>query len=285
MKLRDIVEKYDGRLTGADRKLISVLLSDPKGSAYLSVHDLAKAAGVHGTSAVRLAQKLGFNGYPEMRAQLRDQLTSDGDPALRVRQRLDKMGDGSLLEAVIESEIEALRDVPTHIAQEQIDAAVDALMAAKEIRIFGRGHASALVDLLTRRLTRSGYQARGFKHIDWETPEQITPLEADDVLISFAFRSIPAGLQELMSFAVERGVRCIVISDLIGPIIRPKPDILLAASRGPEGTSQSLTVPMAICNVLILELSRQDDGKSMRSLERLADTNKRLGKRRGETDR
>ena len=44
-----------------------------------------------------------------------------------------------------------------------------------------------------------------------------------------------------------------------------------AASRGGAGESQSLTVPMAVCNTLILELSRIDGGHSLGALDRLLD--------------
>ena len=72
--LNEIVESFDGRLTESDRVILSILLNDPKSAVFLSVAQLAEKADVHKSTVVRLAHKLGFDGYPELRAQLRSQL-------------------------------------------------------------------------------------------------------------------------------------------------------------------------------------------------------------------
>lgn len=276
MSLRHLIETFDGRLTKADRRLISILLSNPSESTYFRAFDLAERAGVHATTAVRLAQKLGFSGYSELRSQLRDDVQNDPPPAERVRKRLDKISDDGILFSLIESEIQALRSIPDHIKQDQMAQAADALCRAGQMVIFGRGHSSSLADLFARRLTRSGYRARALHHFDWETAETVMSLAAGDVLVAFAFRRFPARLPGALSYCEQNGITSIVISDLIGPVLRPQPDILLAAPRGPEGESQSLSVPMTICNALILEVSRRDGGRSMQSLNRLADVTSTL---------
>ena len=43
----------------------------------------------------------------------------------------------------------------------------------------------------------------------------------------------------------------------------------LLEGRGEQGEFHSLTVPMAICNTLILELSRTDDGRSLETLAKV----------------
>ena len=86
---------------------------------------------------------------------------------------------------------------------------------------------------------------------------------------------VPAGQARLAQGLLDVGRRVrrrsmvVVISDLMGTFIRPRPDALLAASRGTRGESQSLTVPLALCGTLILEISRKDQGHSLRSLESL----------------
>ena len=90
------------------------------------------------------------------------------------------------------------------------------------------------------------------------------------MLVVCAFRRPVDRLELICKHAEARGATTILISDLTGLNVRPRPAVLLAASRGPEGESQSLTVPMAICNALILELSRLDGGRSLQALEDLA---------------
>jgi len=276
MNLRDLITDFDGRLTKADQKLISVLFAAPAEGTYLRARDLAARAGVHATTAVRLAQKLGFRGYPEMRAQFRLDVHADNHPDQRIRQRLDKMAERGILHSLIDSEIQALQAIPDHISQRQMDAAADALSRAGRIVVFGQNHSDSLADLMARRLVRSGANARAFHHIDWEAPEIVMAMRPGDVILAFAFRRVPAHLEALLQFGAGNELISIVVSDLIGPFMRPQPDILLATPRGEEGESQSLTVAMAVGNALILELSKRDDSRSMRSLTRMADVEAEL---------
>ena len=269
MSLRDIVEQYDGSLTPADRQLAEVLLTDPQESSYLSAEAIAKKAGVHQSAASRLAQKLGFGSYRELRAALRKDVISNANSAERIRRRLDHIGEKSILQALVESEVRALTAAVKQVDQDQMEQAAACLRDARRIILFGQGHAASLVDLFERRLMRSGYQARGLRHSDWEAPDVMLSLQAGDALVAFAFRPPFDRLDRVLSHAAAVGATSIMVSDIAGLMLRPRADIVLAASRGEEGESQSLTVPMAICNALILELSRCDGGHSIRSLEGL----------------
>ena len=271
MKLQEFIQRYDGRLTESDQRLVVALFANPAESAFLSATELASRAGVHATTAVRLAKKLGFDGYTDLQQRLREERVDAHDLAERVRLRLDKMSDGAIMAALIESEVRALRQIPEHIPQEQIDKAAEAIIGASRIVLYGRGHSTALVDLMGRRLRRSGLNTIQITHVGWETGERLLEFGRGDALLGFAFRWPHKGLSKLLEHAGDVGATSILISDLIGPTIRPVPDIVLAASRGSLGESQSLTVPMAICNAIILVIAQLDGGKSVESLARLAE--------------
>ena len=269
MTLQEVVEQFDGQLTKTDRKVVEELLANPREGAFLSLPELAMRAEVHPTSAVRLARKLGFDGYPELRSQLQAELLDVPPPAERVRERLAHMGSGSILSALVESEIAALRRLPDLIAQPDVEKAARAIMRARRIYVFGRNHAIALMELMTLRLARSGYAARTMERYGMEIADDLLDLSAKDLVLGFSFTRPPEDLQAALAYARRAGARTIVISDHSGATLRPTPDILLAASRGARGESQSLTVPMAVCNTLILEISRLDRGRSLKNLEKL----------------
>jgi DNA-binding MurR/RpiR family transcriptional regulator len=277
MTLQQVVEQYDGQLTNADRKVVEELLANPRQGAFLSLPELASRAAVHPTSAVRLAKKLGYSGYPELRSQLQAELLDVPPPAERVRERLAHMSSGAILSALVESEIAALRQLPRLIAQRDIESAARAIIKARRIYVFGRNHAAALMHLLTLRLQRSGYTARKIERFGMELADDLLDLSAKDLVIGFGFTKPPEDLQKTLRYARKAGARTLVVSDHTGAMLRPKPDMLLAASRGARGESQSLTVPMAICNTLILEISRMDGGRSLKTLEKLDALESRFG--------
>ncbi len=276
MTLQEVIEQFPGRLTNSDRKVVEELLTNPREGAFLSLPDLAERAQVHPTSAVRLAQKLGYSGYPELRSQLQAELVSVPPPAVRIRERLEHLGEGSLLAALVESEIAALRALVSKISQSEIEAAARAIMTAEKIFVFGRSHAATLMQLMTLRFGRHGYHAIELRGGRDEVADHLVNLGKDDLVLAFAFHRPPQGLLPVLRYAHGAGAKTLVISDHIGATLRPNPDFLLAASRGARGESQSLSVPLAICNTIILELSRLDQGKSLQSLEKLTHVKERL---------
>ncbi len=269
MTFEETIEKFPGRLTKTDRRIIDELLSNPREGALLSLPEIATRAAAHPTSAVRLAQKLGYSGYPELRSQLQSEMLDVLPPAERVRARLAHMEGPSILSALVESEITALQDLPRKISQADIEAAANAIIRARRIYVFGRNHAATLKQLLTLRLQRSGYLATAIDKHGKEMADELIDLRETDFVIGFAFTKPPEGLEDLLRYTQNAGALSMIISDYTGATLRPNPDILLAASRGERGESQSLTVPLAVCNTLILEISRLDDGKSLTSLEKL----------------
>lgn len=265
MRLIKRVEACGGDLTEADRKLITVLLGDVSGSGDLSARDVASQAGVHETTAGRLATKLGYASYRELRRELIQELDISG----RMRSRLDHIGSGSIIEAVTASEIKAISAVPRQVTQAQIDEAVQLLLNAKQIFVFGTSHAGVVATLFARRLGRSGYDARPLHHVDWQAADVLMSAGEGDVLVAIQFWRATRSLSRLASAFAARGGRIVLISDGPARLVEPKPDVTLSALRGGLGESQSLAAPMMIVNTLVLELSRRDDGQSIETLNKL----------------
>lgn len=256
------------------------MLGSPAEGTYLSIGDVARKAKVHPTTASRFAQKLGFESYPDFRAQLRASYVADSS-AGRIQRRLGRIAEGTVARSVIDGEVTALQAIPQHISQATVDTVVKSMIGASRVLVFGRGHSSALVSMMVQRLVRSGYEANGFGHVDWEAPEHLARLGKGDVLLVFSFRGLRREIERLLAYAKGVGAITVLIGDYVGTPVQEKPDLLLLAPRGERGEFQSLIVPVAICEILILELSRHDNGRSIRALENLAVVKESLSPKNG----
>lgn len=277
--LRSKVERYPGRLSKLDTRVIEVLLADPIAASYQSAMDIADRAGVHQTTVIRFAQKLGYDGYLDLRQSLRHEHSENRDQssaASRIFSRLHRSGKRPIADVFLETEIEALHNIPHHVTQTDLGRGTTLLANAGRIFIYARGHAGVLADHLSGRLDRLGFRAESLHLVDALTPQQIAAFGPDDALVAFALRRVPDQLPLLLSFCAGRGGHSIVIADMIGPSIRPVPDVLLAAPRGSETEWQTLSVPMAIANILLLELSRQVPDRASERLGRIDQTREEL---------
>lgn len=254
-------------LTDADRRLADVLFADRTSGSFLPAHAVAQRAGVHPSTAGRLARKLGFVDYRDMRASIQDAVVADRDASTRVQKRVSRATGSSLLGSVVDGDIRALTRLPEQISEAEISEAAQLLRDAGRILAFGEGHAASLAELFARRLVRSGYRAAVLSHADWQAADQLLGLGAADAVFAFVFRHDSPGASRVLSYAREAGARTVLMTDrrtALSPC-----DLALVADRGDPGEFHSLAVPMALCNTLILELSRIDGGRSHGTLSKV----------------
>ncbi len=280
MSFSALIERHHDLLTAADQRIVRELLANPTEAAFLSAAGLAERGSVHPATVVRLAQKLGFGGYRELKAELQAEVISSTHPAERVRHRLAHVEQGSILADIIGSELTALRQLADQDPEAEINAAAQALMGARQVFLFAQGNATTLVELMDRRLRRSEFRTLILRQQGRDLAEHLLTLGPEDVVLTFAFHSVPTGLTPLLQHAARIGATSILITDILGPLVKPRPEIVIAARRGLAEEYLTLTVPMAICNALILTIARLDQGRSLKALGRLAElTGKFVGDR------
>ena len=268
-----LINSFEGKLTDADQELIHIILGEPSEAVYLSSAELASKAAVHASTVVRLARKLVFDGFPEMRQKLRQDVEFKKNSSDKIRQRIDLIEKGSNLSDLIESEIAAIAAISNTVSQNQIDEVVNKIYKAKSIFIVGRGSAAPLMTHFERRLRRSGIQCRAALNLQRrDLAEQLIGIQKGDAIVVFGFQSInslPSGYSSLIESAKSIGAHSIAIGDSTILTARPKPDIVLSVSRPKEGVMQLRSGPMLICEALAMTLLHKKSKKAVRGVESL----------------
>ena len=268
-----LINSFEGKLTDADQELIHIILGEPSEAVYLSSAELASKAAVNASTVVRLARKLGFDGFPDMRQKLRQDVEFKKNSSDKIRQRIDLIEKGSNLSDLIESEIAAIAAISNTVSQNQIDEVVNKIYKAKSIFIVGRGSAAPLMTHFERRLRRSGIQCRAALNLQRrDLAEQLIGIQKGDAIVVFGFQSInslPSGYSSLIESAKSIGAHSIAIGDSTILTARPKPDIVLSVSRPKEGVMQLRSGPMLICEALAMTLLHKKSKKAVRGVESL----------------
>ena len=278
--LDDLIPRHSDQLTEADARILGVMVRDPIRAAMENGKEVSFRAGVHPASAVRLARRLGFKGYPEFRAFLQQRLVEGKgefeDPTARIAARLAKAGDSGLLSSVLDSEITALESLRASVTDAEIRGFSEALLGARRIFMFGQSHAATLCHLVALRLRRSGYDAVDLSLMQHQWLEQVAGMTGDDVMWLINFRKLPEAVARIMQVAAVRGATTLALTDKRGAALDPPPDRHIAVSRGEAGESQSLVVPMTVTNTVILDLATIDEGRTMRALAEFRDMRETL---------
>lgn len=269
--LIDRVQAVAAILTGTEQKLISELLRAPREVAIGTSSEFAARLGVHEATTSRLARKLGFSSYAEFRDELRREFLKVADPAERISATLSDARTQGFLPLLVASEIGALTAIADHVNDTRIRQAAEKL-DRRRVFIYGHGNAEVLSVLMERRLRRLGIDSYPLDGSPRDLAEQMLTLSADDALLLFAFRRQPPDYARLMQVAAEAEASTVVVSGTVGPSLTPVADILLSAPRaGMPDSFQTLTVPMAICNAIILALAERRGPEALATLDRLGD--------------
>lgn len=257
-------------LTPAETRLVQSVIQSPRDSALGTAAELAQNAGVHEATASRLARKLGFGSYSAFRRALRDEFIPSREPATRLQKTLGSTTGDTILGTLVRQETEALARIEAFAGADRIADIAARLMAARRIYIFGRGNAETLALLMLKRFRRFGRDAHKLAGDPRDLAEQALSFGEGEVLLLFAFRRAPKSYAPLIDSARQAGTKTIVVADTVGPTLSPQPDMLLAVPRsGDPDAFQTLTVPMTLCNAIIVAAGALDEGRALQALDRL----------------
>jgi DNA-binding MurR/RpiR family transcriptional regulator len=271
------VRLYADRLTPSERRLVSAMLAQPRQAALATVTDLARDGEVHEATVSRLARKLGFDSFAAFRSALQSEFLPSEETATRLQRTLQGAAGSGVLTTLLSQEVAALQNLAVHVDETRIVTAAERLIGARRLFIFARGNAEALALTVAHRFRRFGRDVHLLTGDARALAEGALCMEAGDILLVYAFRRAPRLYAALMTHARSCGAETVVISDTLGPMLVPAPDLLLSAPRSADVDAfQTLTVPMAITNAIVLAAGARDETKTLQKLETLGSLIKRF---------
>lgn len=188
-RFRAALETAPG-LTDAEHRIGTILLSHPREAPLWTAAQLAEKSGVHESTVIRFAQKLGYAGYLALRSELaRDSIDRD-----TVSLRMQERGDHLSFDYVIQEQIQSLSRLRDHISQSSIDAAAATISNAARVHVFGRGLLAPLAEFLERKLLLLGLSVTLIRESGPELAERLAAARPDDVVILFAFSEVTSTL-------------------------------------------------------------------------------------------
>ncbi len=271
MSLIAIISERASDLTPNERRLVEAVLADPKAVAFGTGGDLARDVGVHEATLSRLVRKLGFGSYGMFRAALKDEFIPTRETATRFQKTLNGSAESStILGKLAQDEIVALHSVEEHIRPEQIKRVAETLMTAPRVSFYGFGNAEVLAALMVKRFRRFGRSVQQLSADPRTLAEQALGFVPGEAVLLFAFRRPPRAYAAIIDSAREAGAATIVVTSNSGVHLTPPPDQMLVAPRSgdPDGF-QTLTVPMTVCNAIVIAAGLTAKEETLKKLDRL----------------
>jgi DNA-binding MurR/RpiR family transcriptional regulator len=247
---RALAENY-ARLSKSQRRVIDHLLRDTRYAAVISGPELAKALAVSESTVTRAAQALGFTGFPDLQAQLRLHFVTSVPE--RVASTVAELGDAPIAAAlhIMLEDADNIRQTAEDLVPGDVAAAVDALVAARRVYIFGSRGSFGLAIMLGMGLRLLLPDARVLNQAAGDLPDQLIPMDAEDALIAVSLRRVDRVTVDVMHHAHRTRAAMVVITDHRSSVITRLADIPLVVRPAPLRLTPSYAAGASLVNVLI----------------------------------
>lgn len=271
--MKDRINERTESLTRSERLLAEVLLRDYPVVGLQSITRLAEAAGVSTPTVIRLARKLGFDGFPEMQNALRDEASAQfKQPILKGDGWLEKRGDSAAFRGFAEAVFDNLRRTIERLAPETFDT-ISLILADPKKHVFMTGgritRSNAEYFYNHLQIIRSGVTMLSQSSNVW--PQYLLDMDDTSVLVILDIRRYERDLQRLAHLAKEQGATIILLTDQWGsPISQLADHTVNAMVEVPSSWDSTLAINL-VAEALVAEVQTHHWEEARERIERLED--------------
>lgn len=239
-------------------------------AAFMTASRLGKTVGVSESTVVRFAVELGFDGYPAMQKAMQETVLTRLTSVQRMEVASSRIAGENVLDTVLQSDMDRLRRTKETVDHAHFAAAVDAVLAARQVVILGARSAAPLAEFLGYYL---GYMLPNVKVVTasgvGEMFESIVSVSAQDAVIAFSFPRYCSATVQGARYCRSTGAKVIGITDsALSPLGETSSHVLVAKS-GMLSLADSLVAPMSLVNALIVAIAARCEGELSRTFSSL----------------
>ncbi len=236
-------------LKAALRKVADVTLARPELAIYASVNEVAAAAGVSEATVMRLCRLLGFRGFQDFKIALARELVN---PLQRLHEEVAEGDDpATIVHKVFQANLAALQDTLAVLDMGAMQAAAQALLAARLLLLIGVGTSGPIVTDAGNKFFRLGLLVRAITdaHLMMMAAALLTPA---DVLLAVSHSGSTRDPVETAKTARQAGARVICITNnSLSPLTKTADLVLVTASR--ETRFRQEAMASRLCQTSIID--------------------------------
>lgn len=196
-------------LKSAEMKAIDYLLTHPMEFANNTIVDLAAEAGCSEATIVRVARKLGFSGYVELKGAL---LRTKNDRDVLYEEISSDDSEIDVVRKVFQTSIQAISDTLNIIDISQYELAVKALRNAGKILFVGAGDASTVAMTGCYKFSRVGINSIFSQDYDIQLISA-SQLKKGDVVVAISHSGRTKTVIDVVRTAKNEGATIISITN------------------------------------------------------------------------
>jgi DNA-binding MurR/RpiR family transcriptional regulator len=241
-------------LSKKQRAIVSFIEHNPQFAAFATSSELAKRADVHPATVVRLAQQLGYAGYPELQAAIRHRYLASLDVVGVMQVQSHGRGGSSSL-ASIDQDLRNLTATRRAWDADLLHEIALLILQARSTLFIGNGSHGGLGVIFAHLCQFMGLPVEAEIRGGVSLGPRLARLGRDDVVIGTTAWWVVGEVRDAFAAARENGATTIAIVDSqTSPLVEVADHVLVAPTES-ASFFQSMCGPLAMLNALLTEIA------------------------------
>ena len=259
--LTERIRTNQDRLSRGQIRVARFCLSQPSAASELAAARIGSRIGVSESTVVRLALRLGYQGFPELQQAIRETLRpkSGGDSSIATERR---RAATSMAAKSVEADSRNLTEIAGRLDTSEIGRAVDLLVATRMIYVVGFRTSYSLAYLASFLLQQIHPQTRLMDDSGGSLVNDVAAMEPGDTVIAFSFPRYVRKTVQVVEYAIEHGISTVAITDsFLSPIATA--DVVFSVPHEAPSFFNSNIAATVVINALVAEYAERASGRSL----------------------
>lgn len=214
-------------LKSAERKAADYCLHNPELVMNLPISEVATQAGCSEATFVRLAKRLGYSGYPELREKI---LRKEGEGVTSFLGISPDATVETIVTNVFKSCVLYIQDSFDAIDFSNFNRAVDYVSKASRLMFVAAGDANFTASSGAQKFMRIGYRVTSSTDFDTQLVN-LSQMTAEDVVVCISHSGRTKSVCDIAKTAHDYGIKVVTITNFpVSPLAKLSDVILLTAS-------------------------------------------------------
>ena len=247
------IRAFQDELSPNERKIARFILESPALIRDYSSQNLANSVGVSQSSIVKFSQKLGYQGFPDLKLAIHEAVLLSNEHSANDALKKDVLeGSASVKDQLFHIKTEALRNTMELNEEKRLMAAVDVLERSKRIQIIALGAGSMAARNFASMLIQIGKSV--IAEVDtYIQLSSVATLGKGDTAFLISFSGQSPRMLEIVKQAKKAGATIVTLTNYNANPMRSLADVqLYSVSRVGEyevpqivsGTSQQFVIDL-----------------------------------------
>jgi DNA-binding MurR/RpiR family transcriptional regulator len=260
---RTKIREYYEHLSRSYRKVADFIMSNYYEVSFMTAAQLAFAVGVDTTTVVRFSQRLGYNGYPELLQDIRDQVKLEIYAAYEPKDLLPD-DPAATFKLRAEQEQHNLKQMLIHNPPDHVRGIAQLMERSQHIVLLAEGYANTVAQMIAMQLRHRGLSAEALPDDPVQRAAALTGLRGDILVIGISATEYGADVARAMDFLRGRGCTTLgVVGSLASPVNRVS-DRVMYAPTDVAGPLPSIVALVAALSALV-QVASKDTAESVAS--------------------